>query len=55
MVMNFGQFVDHDVALTPEVHEEDCCGNPATEDCYPIYIPGQDAFYSSRSRQIYGK
>ena len=49
MVMQFGQFLDHDMALSPEVEtEEECCQHPDTEDCFPIYIPNEDPFYSTR-------
>jgi len=48
MVMQFGQFLDHDMALTPEVVVEGCCEHPQQEDCFPIYIPNKDPFYSTR-------
>jgi len=48
MVMQFGQFLDHDLALTPEVEIEHCCENPLTRDCFPIYVPRTDSFYSTR-------
>ena len=48
MVMQFGQFLDHDMALTPEVEEHDCCENPRKQDCFPIYLPNEDPFYSTR-------
>ena len=49
MVMQFGQFLDHDMALTPEVVVEDCCEHPQQEDCFPINIPSKDPFYSTRA------
>ena len=49
MVMQFGQFLDHDMALTPEVEpEQDCCAYPDTEDCFPINILDHDSFFASR-------
>ena len=48
LVMQFGQFLDHDLALTPEAEVRDCCGRPQQEDCFPILIPATDSFYSSR-------
>ena len=47
MVMQFGQFLDHDLALTPEVELHSCCEHPDQHgDCLPIQIPSQDPFYS---------
>ena len=48
MVMQFGQFLDHDMALTPEVEQHECCEHPDREECFPIFIPREDPFYSSR-------
>ena len=49
MVTQMGQFLDHDITLTPETHAEDCCEH-AEEDtnCFPINLPSVDPFYSSR-------
>ncbi len=49
MVAQFGQFVDHDIALSPEMEleegEGDCC-NPLVDDpgCFPILVPEGDRF-----------
>ena len=49
MLTQWGQFLDHDITLTPE-EEMHCC---STEDvaagCFPIRIGGQDSFYSPRN------
>lgn len=54
----FGQFVDHDLVLTPAARIDDlagqpvpptCCYVPASclnEECFPIAIPPNDPFYS---------
>ena len=49
MVTQFGQFVDHDLVLTPEEEEHGCCENfgPSRPSCFPIHIPSNDYFYQS--------
>ena len=50
MVTQWGQFLDHDITLTPETHAENCCDNTVEDDhCFPINLPTVDPFYSSRS------
>ena len=50
MVTQMGQFLDHDITLTPETHAEECCEHPELdENCFPISIPSVDPFYSLRS------
>lgn len=49
MVTQMGQFLDHDITLTPEEHEENCCAGPVSSpsgSCFPIEIPADDSFYS---------
>jgi len=47
MVMQFGQFLDHDISLTPKDDETDCCASGVQgADCFTIKIPGNDRFYS---------
>ena len=49
MVTQWGQFLDHDITLTPETHAEDCCEHAEDdENCFPINVPSVDPFYSSR-------
>ena len=55
MVMQFGQFVDHDVALSPFNEEMDCCSDAAwdskeAEDCFTIHIPRNDPFTAGLGR-----
>ena len=50
MVTQMGQFLDHDITLTPETEAEECCEHAdADENCFPIQIPSVDPFYSTRS------
>ena len=53
MVMQFGQFLDHDITLTPEEDVHDCCSTDVVTElnsqCYPIHVGNQDTFYSSRN------
>ena len=50
MVTQWGQFLDHDITLTPETHVENCCDSTVEDDdCLPIYIPTVDPFYGSRT------
>ncbi|OTF78201.1 hypothetical protein BLA29_011234, partial [Euroglyphus maynei] len=53
MVMQFGQFVAHDIAFTPSSRTKDgkmiqCCpwGSNRHPQCYPIPLPKEDPFYS---------
>jgi len=57
MVAQFGQFLDHDIALTPEPHGlEHCCPeldgtvgeNEGEEGCYNLWIRSSDHFYAPR-------
>ncbi|TRY80149.1 hypothetical protein TCAL_14778 [Tigriopus californicus] len=46
MVMQFGQYLDHDITFTVEsFHQRDCCEDPSQRECFPIYIPAQDPFF----------
>jgi len=47
MVMQFGQFLDHDISLTPKNEEVDCCAGQQNDPvCFVIPIPERDSFYS---------
>ena len=50
MVTQLGQFLDHDITLTPEEEEHDCCAQPDTDNCFPIALPLDDSFYSLHSQ-----
>ena len=48
MHTQFGQFLDHDLVLTPEEDEHECCEEfGARPSCFPIQIPENDYFYQS--------
>ena len=51
LLMQMGQFVDHDITHTPN-HGVSCCGARSslpssfdTEKCFPIEIPSNDRFW----------
>ena len=49
MVTQWGQFLDHDITLTPENEVHDCCQEPEQSECFPLTLPSDDPFYSSLS------
>ena len=49
MVTQWGQFLDHDITLTPENEVHDCCHDPDQPECFPLTLPSDDPFYSSLS------
>ena len=50
MLTQWGQFLDHDITLTPENEVHDCCTNESTDpECFPIFVSDSDAFYSLNS------
>ncbi|XP_040563712.1 salivary peroxidase/catechol oxidase [Lepeophtheirus salmonis] len=47
MLTQFGQFLDHDLTLTPEAHVDvPCCKHPHQDECNPIEVPRKDPFFS---------
>ncbi|XP_078584680.1 myeloperoxidase-like [Branchiostoma floridae x Branchiostoma japonicum] len=50
MVMQWGQFLDHDVTLTPSFAEEGlaCTCDSADEHCFNIPVPSDDPDFSAR-------
>ena len=50
MVTQWGQFLDHDITLTPENEDHDCCTRAfnATDECFPITVSATDSFYSTK-------
>ena len=61
MVMQFGQFLDHDLTLTPE-QERDCTNpdvlsrdeaeDPALRICFNIDVQDDDQFYANRTQSL---
>ena len=51
LLMQFAQFVDHDISLSPEATTTDCCKNPNQEECMPIMIPENDAYFRQLHNQ----
>ena len=50
MVMQFGQFLDHDITLTPEDEVHGCCTEDAASGvpgCFPILIPEADPTFAN--------
>ncbi|KAK6180441.1 hypothetical protein SNE40_012597 [Patella caerulea] len=48
-MMQWGQFIDHDITLTPTLTSAvPCCGgNPTPGDpCFPISVPADDSYFS---------
>ena len=52
MVMQFGQYLDHDISLSPDHENSDCCDNPTNTnspnhdpECIPIPVPSNDPFF----------
>jgi len=57
LVMQMGQFVDHDITHTPNYNQV-CCskktpwpGRDDPERCFPIRVPEDDPFWSGRDRK----
>ena len=51
LLMQFAQFLDHDISLSPEASTPNCCKNPNQEDCMPIMIPENDAYFRQTHNQ----
>ena len=47
MIMQFGQFLDHDISAT-SFPEKRCCLNPGRPECFNINVPVSDPFYAQR-------
>ena len=52
MVMQFGQFLDHDLTLTPECEAKDCCTEEAQygrfePECFPILFADTDPTFGN--------
>ena len=46
MLTQWGQFLSHDINLTPQTNPHGCCqGNSEDDDCFPIFISDKDIFY----------
>ena len=59
LLVFMGQFIDHDLALTPEPEfdEEKCCTEEAKkgefiDKCFPIVVPKKDIIFNNTSGRI---
>ena len=56
MHTQWGQFLDHDITLTPEEAVHDCCttGNVTHLDseCYPMHVGNTDSFYFNETANL---
>ena len=60
MAVTFGQFLSHDISLSPDTKvNEDCCTqherNATTKDpnCFEIHVPLDDPFYSTFNKSCF--
>lgn len=51
MLAQFGQFLDHDITLTPEPDLGNCCSGNTNSQCLPIAISSSDPFFGPQGRQ----
>lgn len=49
MVTQWGQFLDHDITLTPENEAEHCCDATPDEECYAVGVSPSDTFYGLKN------
>ena len=52
MVMQFGQFLDHDLTFTPESEVDECCpeedlSGHLAPDCFPILFTDSDPTFAN--------
>ena len=53
MHTQWGQFLDHDITLTPEEEVHDCCTthnvSHLNSQCFPIHVDKTDSFYFNQT------
>ena len=57
MVMQFGQFLAHDISLTPVVGVNNCCTEDAASvipGCFPILLPQLDPTFMGCNQKLLG-
>ena len=54
MLMQWGQFMDHDLDLAPAFSNDSCTGHGCTitEQCVPIRVPTSDPTFGNPSQQM---
>ncbi len=56
MLMQFGQFLVHDISFTPSgFGPRNCCSNDRDNNCFPILIPEGDTVFKDRCNSRFSR